>query len=152
MESQDVVNRRDHARQLSDPKRRVKSSGRRGDHRRVAQERREEKEDYENRKELNTAVATAPLRPVVTAPLPPRRKKSNFHLKKRSNKVKVVTVDRYKYENEDGSITWGYQNDDGGFKVSLSFDNIPYVCLIISNLKLGCLILGIMTLLNMLLS
>ena len=52
----------------------------------------------------------------VKAPLRPRQKKSNFVRKKR-NKPKVVTVDRYRYENEDGSITWGYINDDGAFKV-----------------------------------
>jgi len=51
----------------------------------------------------------------VKAPLRPRQKKSNFVRKKR-NKPKVVTVDRYRYENEDGSITWGYSNDDGAFK------------------------------------
>jgi len=51
----------------------------------------------------------------VKAPLRPRQKKSNFVRKKR-NKPIVVTVDRYRYENEDGSITWGYRNDDGAFK------------------------------------
>ena len=29
---------------------------------------------------------------------------------------RVSTVDRYKYENEDGSITWGYKAGDGSFK------------------------------------
>lgn len=38
-------------------------------------------------------------------------------MRKKRNKAGVVTVDRYRYENEDGSITWGYKNDDGGFKV-----------------------------------
>ena len=56
----------------------------------------------------------------VKAPRSQRKKKSNFVRKKR-NKAKVVTVDRYRYENEDGSITWGYKNDDGGFKVIFFF-------------------------------
>ena len=30
-----------------------------------------------------------------------------------------MTVDQYRYENNDGSITWGFKNDDGGFKVIL---------------------------------
>jgi len=51
----------------------------------------------------------------VKAPLPPKRKKANFVRKKR-NKAKVVTVDRYRNKNDDGSITWGYSNDDGAFK------------------------------------
>ena len=29
------------------------------------------------------------------------------------------TVSRYRYENADGSITWGYRNEDGSFKVRL---------------------------------
>ena len=30
---------------------------------------------------------------------------------------RVETVDRYRTENADGSITWGYNNEDGSFKV-----------------------------------
>ena len=59
-----------------------------------------------------------------TAPRSPRRKKSNFIRKKR-NKARVATVDRYRYENEDGSITWGYKNDDGGFKVTFLLSPLP---------------------------
>jgi len=28
----------------------------------------------------------------------------------------VGTLDRYRFENADGSITWGYKNEDGSFK------------------------------------
>jgi len=59
----------------------------------------------------------------VKASRPPRRKKSNFIRRKR-NKARVGTVDRYRYENEDGSITWGYQNDDGSFKVIFTPTNL----------------------------
>ena len=34
---------------------------------------------------------------------------------------RVETVDRYRTENADGSITWGYNNEDGSFKVYCSF-------------------------------
>ena len=30
------------------------------------------------------------------------------------------TVESYRFENEDGSITWGYENEDGSYKVSAS--------------------------------
>merc|ERR1711874_94401 len=36
--------------------------------------------------------------------------------KKKHRKARVGTLDRYKYKNEDGSITWGYENDDGAYK------------------------------------
>ena len=45
-----------------------------------------------------------------------RTKKSN---KKLSGLKSVSTVSRYRYENADGSITWGYSNQDGSFKVRL---------------------------------
>ena len=35
----------------------------------------------------------------------------------------VGTVDRYRYENADGSITWGYKNEDGSFKVRMCKSN-----------------------------
>lgn len=34
----------------------------------------------------------------------------------RSSQHKVGTVERYRFENEDGSITWGYENEDGSYK------------------------------------
>ena len=36
---------------------------------------------------------------------------------KRTKQHSIGTVERYKFENEDGSITWGYENDDGSYKV-----------------------------------
>ena len=30
------------------------------------------------------------------------------------------TVESYRFENEDGSITWGYENEDGSYKVCTS--------------------------------
>ena len=41
--------------------------------------------------------------------------------KKKGGSRNVGTVDRYKFENADGSITWGYKNEDGSFKVILKF-------------------------------
>jgi len=99
--------RQEHGRQLVEQAGRGRSGGRRGALRRVAQEQRAQEQTYESRQETN-------IIPVAPARLP-RRKKSSFAPKKR-NKVKVGTVDRYRHENEDGSITWGYENDDGGFK------------------------------------
>ena len=35
----------------------------------------------------------------------------------RGGQSSVGTVDRYRHQNADGSITWGYTNQDGSFKV-----------------------------------
>jgi hypothetical protein len=84
----------------------VRPSATRGIQRKVSKKRREmEKED---REELNTIEVSAPHQ---------RKSKKAKLIHKRSRKAKVGTLDRYKYENEDGSITWGYQNHDGGYKV-----------------------------------
>ena len=107
VENEVVVNRQEHARQISRPRARGRSSGRREQHRKspeqlVVQE--EEEHQFP-----------------VKVPLPPRRKKSNFAKKKKKKhgkKSKVGTIESYRFKNEDGSITWGYHNDDGSFKVS----------------------------------
>ena len=84
----------------------VRPTAKRGIRRKVSQKRREkEKEDIE---ELNTIEVSAPRQ---------RKPKKAKLIHKRSRKGKVGTLDHYRYENEDGSITWGYQNDDGGYKV-----------------------------------
>ena len=36
---------------------------------------------------------------------------------RRGGQTSVGTVKRYRFENADGSITWGYTNQDGSFKV-----------------------------------
>ena len=36
---------------------------------------------------------------------------------RRAGQSSVGTVERFRYENADGSITWGYTNQDGSFKV-----------------------------------
>ena len=36
----------------------------------------------------------------------------------RPEKETVGTVERYRSEHEDGSITWGYENEDGSYKVN----------------------------------
>ena len=48
----------------------------------------------------------------------PKRK---VGVRKSSSGKTVGTVDRYRYENADGSITWGYKNEDGSFKVISKF-------------------------------
>jgi hypothetical protein len=35
----------------------------------------------------------------------------------RPGKEPVGTVERYRQEHDDGSITWGYENEDGSYKV-----------------------------------
>ena len=87
----------------SNPHEKVRPSAIRGIQRKVTQKRREK--EKEEREELNTI-----------APHQRKTKKAKL-IHKRSRKGKVVTLERYKYENEDGSITWGYQNNDGGYKV-----------------------------------
>jgi len=67
--------------------------------------------DTKDKKPLIQETQRSSLR----ATLVPPRRRNNFVRRKR-NKARVATVERYKYENEDGSITWGYQNDDGTFK------------------------------------
>ena len=66
----------------------------------------------------------------------PRQKKSNFVRKKR-NKARVLTVDRYRYEHKDGSITWGFKNDDGGFKVIFLFLFFFYGYILFRKRRLG---------------
>ena len=36
----------------------------------------------------------------------------------------VGTVERYRHENADGSITWGYTNQDGSFKVVIKMQRM----------------------------
>ena len=36
---------------------------------------------------------------------------------RRAGQTSGGTVERYRYQNADGSITWGYTNQDGSFKV-----------------------------------
>ena len=52
-----------------------------------------------------------------------KKSKVFFLMSKSKNKtnndfMEFDTESEYQYENEDGSITWGYHNDDGSFKVS----------------------------------
>merc|ERR1711962_1624821 len=65
---------------------------------------------------------------LVTAPAPTRRRKSNrkFHKKKKAfqkngrkhgtRQGRINTVHSYRVTNDDGSITWGYESEDGSFK------------------------------------
>jgi hypothetical protein len=39
----------------------------------------------------------------------------------RPGKEPVGTVERYRQEHDDGSITWGYENEDGSYKVYTTF-------------------------------
>ncbi len=39
----------------------------------------------------------------------------------RPGKEPVGTVERYRQEHDDGSITWGYENEDGSYKVYVFF-------------------------------
>lgn len=106
VEKEVIVNRQEHARQISRPRARGRSSGRR--------------EQKQNRKspEQQVLQEEEEYQVPVKVPLPPRRKKSNFAKKKKKHgkKSNVGTLESYRYKNEDGSITWGYHNDDGSFK------------------------------------
>jgi hypothetical protein len=46
----------------------------------------------------------------------------------RPGKEPVGTVERYRQEHDDGSITWGYENEDGSYKVQ-------YICTIFLTMK-----------------
>merc|ERR1719431_588187 len=94
--------RHDHARQLGEPRGRRRSSARRESHKKAPEE---IEEPYEKQGQERKKI-----------PLPPRRKKASFVKKKHGKNSKVGTVKNYRYKNEDGSITWGYHNDDGSFK------------------------------------
>jgi len=48
--------------------------------------------------------------------VPIKKRKSNGFKKKAYSKSKVGTLKSFRVKNEDGSITWGYHNDDGSFK------------------------------------
>ena len=56
----------------------------------------------------NVRLQTPYLRPIQREP----------HVKapQRERKPVAQTIRKYHEENEDGSITWGYENDDGSFK------------------------------------
>jgi len=107
-------NRDEYARQLSDNQEKVKSrtSSRRGAARKVFQEIKEKQKYYEEvQKSKSVARKTN---------FPQRHKKFKPSKKRYGKKATVGTVKNYRFENENGSITWGYENDDGGFKVSFS--------------------------------
>jgi len=102
--------RDEYARQLSDNQDQVKSrsSSRRGAARRVVQENIEKEKYYEE------VQKSKPVSRKTT--FPQRHKKFKPGKKRYGKKATVGTVKNYRFENEDGSITWGYENDDGGFK------------------------------------
>ena len=62
----------------------------------------------------------------VTASVPKRRKeikltgqrkmKKKAHSKHGRKRGRVANIHSYRVTNEDGSITWGYENEDGSFK------------------------------------
>jgi len=101
-EDREEDGRQDHARQLGEPRARRRSSTRKGANKKVPEE---IEEQY-----------VKPVQERKKIPLPPRRKKASFVKKKHVKNSKVGTVKNYRYKNEDGSITWGYHNDDGSFK------------------------------------
>jgi len=101
-----IGNRQDHARQISEPRARKRSSSRRGSRGSTKQIPEEKVDQYEKQGQERVKI-----------PLPPKHKKASFVKKKKhTKKSKVGTVKNYRYKNEDGSITWGYHNDDGSFK------------------------------------
>ncbi len=50
----------------------------------------------------------------------------------RPGKEPVGTVERYRQEHDDGSITWGYENEDGSYKV--------YVLLTVKQEEITCFV------------
>lgn len=46
----------------------------------------------------------------------PHQKTADHHQQQREKKPVAQILRKYREEHEDGSITWGYENDDGSFK------------------------------------
>lgn len=64
------------------------------------------------------AFAAQPLQPIRNAPRPDGN--SQFGIDGKRSRLTtpppIQTVNRYMKNNDDGSITWGYENEDGTFK------------------------------------
>ena len=101
--------RQDYARQLSGPAPNSRTSRRKSQQKVVTKD--VHKVDESDRKaHLNSDAIIQPSKP---------RKGKKKSKRNKFRKATINTVERYRYENEDGSITWGYMNEDGGFKVLL---------------------------------
>ncbi|KAL4716191.1 hypothetical protein ACJJTC_013968 [Scirpophaga incertulas] len=59
---------------------------------------------------------TRPQEPIHRAPVKtaPQQKYTQSHPRERKPVAQIIR--KYREENEDGSITWGFENDDGSFK------------------------------------
>ncbi|XP_054272263.1 uncharacterized protein LOC128992621 isoform X2 [Macrosteles quadrilineatus] len=73
-------------------------------------------EEQQFNRQYNRAqsVVRAPQKPLYTSPAKQDYEKPNKAQRPRKPVAQVLR--RYREENEDGSITWGYENDDGSFK------------------------------------
>jgi len=64
------------------------------------------------------AFAAQPLQPIRSAPRPDNSGQFGIDGKRSrlTTPPPVQTVNRYMKQNDDGSVTWGYENEDGTFK------------------------------------
>ena len=68
---------------------------------------------------MNQVVATVPKRRKeikLTGQRKMKKKAHSKHGKHGSKRGRVANIHSYRVTNEDGSITWGYENEDGSFK------------------------------------
>lgn len=56
----------------------------------------------------------APVRQAARAPSRPQYAEDDEDRRRRKPEVQILR--KYRTDNEDGSITWGFENDDGTFK------------------------------------
>jgi len=78
-----------------------------------------EKEAEEELVRRNQVAATVPKRRKeikLTGQRKMKKKAHSKHGKHGSKRGRVANIHSYRVTNEDGSITWGYENEDGSFK------------------------------------
>lgn len=111
----DLANRRDYARQLSPEQTRQTQGSRRVQ---GGLRREEGGFDYYEEEEQVREVVRQEVRQQPRRKTRPRAKSSGGQKGSVGGrrKDKVGTIERYRFTNEDGSITWGYENEDGSFK------------------------------------
>ena len=79
-------------------------------------EREEEEEELVRRNEVVASVPKRRKEIKLTGQRAMKKKKKKAYSKHASKRGRVANIHSYRVTNEDGSITWGYENADGSFK------------------------------------
>lgn len=79
-------------------------------------ERKEEEEELVRRNEVVASVPKRRKEIKLTGQRAVKKKKKKANSKHASKRGRVANIHSYRVTNEDGSITWGYENADGSFK------------------------------------